>query len=740
MFLQKLEIQGFKSFADKVVLEFNHDLTAIVGPNGSGKSNIADSVRWVLGEQSLKLLRGKKSEDVIFSGSNKRSRLGYAEVSLYLNNQDGSAPIDYREVVITRRIYRSGESEYLINKTKVRLTDIQLLLAKCNFGQKTYSIIGQGTIDSVLISSPEERKEFFDEATGIRQYQIKKDQAINKLDRSQENLKQSQQVLQEIEPRLRSLTRQVKRLERKEEIARTLNEMQTKYYSRLLNDLSQDESKLREKLAGLESQQQKTEDEQRQVQKQLEQIQIQDTEAQAFQKLQKNYSDSHQQKNQLLKELALIKGKLELELTKQGKIDLVWARTKKDEIEAKISQLTGQISEINSSLERRQNQLAEKTAEQHQIISQYQNLQEQLIKEQKSLASGDQLTYSKIQTYLAGLYQKQQEFMDILEKIKDLDDLGKLKRRAEEISKEISWLLNKLDNSQQSESADLVKIQEKINQFLTSKDSLVNEIQELAIGLEVAKQKASHFKEEQEKLEQEKRKIELELGEANFGGSLNQALVSQQSDIEKKIKDLDGRLDNLQQKLDSFSQDQEQSKNRLFALQRQLRDFHIVQSAQNNEKSEITIGLAKIETKKEDLEKEIATEMAKDFNPQRGKIEINLGETFAEIGRLKSQLAVIGGIDEEVIKEYKEVKEKYDFLNEQCLDLERAIDSCRQIIEELDEKIKIQFEEAFEKINQQFSHYFKILFNGGTAKLILQKKRNQGRRTAGGVNQRRSAS
>src|SRR3989344_2677547 len=147
MFLSKLEIQGFKSFAEKVVLEFNQELTAIVGPNGSGKSNIADAIRWVLGEQSLKLLRGKKAPDVIFSGSSKKARLGFAEVNLHLDNSDNPAPLDFREIVITRRIYRDGEGEYLLNKNKVRLADIQLMLAKANFGQRTYSVIGQGMAD-----------------------------------------------------------------------------------------------------------------------------------------------------------------------------------------------------------------------------------------------------------------------------------------------------------------------------------------------------------------------------------------------------------------------------------------------------------------------------------------------------------------------------------------------------------------------------------------------------------------
>ena len=188
MHLEKLEVQGFKSFAGKSALSFpglidkdRRGLTAIVGPNGSGKSNIADAIKWVLGEQSIKTLRGKKSEDVIFSGSEKMGKLGMAEVSLFLNNEDKQAPIDYSQIVLTRRMYRDGNSEYLLNNSRVRLLDVQMLLAKANFGQKTYSVVGQGTVDTFLNASLTERKEFFDEATGVKQFQIKRDTSLNKL-------------------------------------------------------------------------------------------------------------------------------------------------------------------------------------------------------------------------------------------------------------------------------------------------------------------------------------------------------------------------------------------------------------------------------------------------------------------------------------------------------------------------------------------------------------------------------
>jgi len=222
MYLQKLEINGFKSFAKKTTLEFNRGITAIVGPNGSGKSNIAEAVRWVMGEQSIKSLRGKHSTDVIFSGSDKSARLGLAEVSLHFNNEDKKAPIDYSELVLTRRIHRDGHSDYLLNGQVARLQDILLLLAQINLSSKTYSVIGQGMVDEILNVTPLQRKDFFEEASGVKPLQMKKNEALRKLDHTAENLQTVGIQLDEISPRLRSLTRQVKRLERRAEIENEL--------------------------------------------------------------------------------------------------------------------------------------------------------------------------------------------------------------------------------------------------------------------------------------------------------------------------------------------------------------------------------------------------------------------------------------------------------------------------------------------------------------------------------------
>ncbi len=236
MYLKRLEIQGFKTFAQKTVVEFKLDpsgrrgVTGIVGPNGSGKSNIADAIRWVMGEQSLKLLRGKKSEDVIFSGSEKRTRSGFSEVTMILENDGKIEGVEMGEIAITRRLYRDGQSEYEVNKQAARLTDVALLLAQCGIGQRTYSVIGQGMVDAVLVASPAERKEFFDEAFGLRPFQLKRQSALNKIDESRKNLIQTDQILSEIGPRLNSLERHVKRLAERETIEAELRSLERAHY------------------------------------------------------------------------------------------------------------------------------------------------------------------------------------------------------------------------------------------------------------------------------------------------------------------------------------------------------------------------------------------------------------------------------------------------------------------------------------------------------------------------------
>ena len=205
MRLKKVEIQGFKSFADKTEIEIKNGITAIVGPNGSGKSNISDAIRWVLGEQSVKNLRGSKMEDVIFAGTSKRKALGYAEVTITFDNKSGQIPIDYSEVAVTRRMFRSGESEYYINKNSCRLRDIRELFMDTGVGKDGYSIIGQGRIDEILSNRPEDRRSIFEEAAGIVKYKSKKEEAERKLEKTEANIIRIKDLMFELSSQLEIL-------------------------------------------------------------------------------------------------------------------------------------------------------------------------------------------------------------------------------------------------------------------------------------------------------------------------------------------------------------------------------------------------------------------------------------------------------------------------------------------------------------------------------------------------------
>ena len=213
MYLKSIEMQGFKSFANKMNLQFHEGITGIVGPNGSGKSNVADAVRWVLGEQSAKSLRGGNMQDVIFSGTETRKPLGYASVAITFDNTDHKLNIDFNEVTVTRRLYRSGESEYLLNGAACRLKDINELFYDTGIGKEGYSIIGQGQIDRILSGKPEERRELFDEAAGIVKFKRRKAATQKKLADEQQNLVRVTDILSE-------LTRQLGPLERQSETAR----------------------------------------------------------------------------------------------------------------------------------------------------------------------------------------------------------------------------------------------------------------------------------------------------------------------------------------------------------------------------------------------------------------------------------------------------------------------------------------------------------------------------------------
>jgi chromosome segregation protein len=236
-------MQGFKSFADRINLNFNKGLTAVVGPNGSGKSNISDAVRWVLGEQSVKQLRGNKMEDVIFAGTQHRKPVGFAQVSLLLDNSDRAIPLDFSEITIARRVYRSGESEYYINKTLCRLKDINELFLNTGVGKEGYSIIGQGKIDEILSSRSDDRRAIFEEAAGIMKYKARKKEAERKLEGTEQNILRIDDIILELESQLGPLQEQAEKARRYITLSNELKQIEVALY---LDNIAKNKTKIEE--------------------------------------------------------------------------------------------------------------------------------------------------------------------------------------------------------------------------------------------------------------------------------------------------------------------------------------------------------------------------------------------------------------------------------------------------------------------------------------------------------------
>ena len=359
MYLKSIEVHGFKSFANKILFEFHNGITGIVGPNGSGKSNVADAVRWVLGEQSARQLRGVSMQDVIFSGTENRKALSYAYVAITMDNADHMLPIEFEEVTIARRVYRSGESEYLINGSPCRLKDVTELFYDTGIGKEGYSIIGQGQIDRILSGKPEERRELFDEAAGIVKFKRRKATAQKKLAEERENLVRVNDILSELERQVGPLEKQAETAKKYLNIREELKSADVNRFLLEVEDIDGRLASLDEKFQIASKDLTETGEKEEQLKKEFEEIEqtIADLDAE-LEKTQNGMSEAGLMKEKLEGQINLLREQIRMTETSDehftGRLDAI-----KAEIAEKEKQ-KGAYDKTKETLEKELSDMVEK--------------------------------------------------------------------------------------------------------------------------------------------------------------------------------------------------------------------------------------------------------------------------------------------------------------------------------------------------------------------------------------------
>ncbi|MGN0383251.1 MAG: chromosome segregation protein SMC [Eubacterium sp.] len=481
MYLKSIEIHGFKSFANKINFEFHNGITGIVGPNGSGKSNVADAVRWVLGEQKIKQLRGAKMEDVIFSGTENRKPLGFAFVAITLDNSDHKLAIDYDEVTVSRRLYRSGESEYLINGTVVRLKDINELFYDTGIGKEGYSIIGQGQIDKILSGKPEDRRELFDEAAGIVKFKRRKNAAVKKLEDENQNLTRVEDILSELE-------RQVKPLEKQSEVAKkylsfkdSLKTNEINLFLIDIDNIKKQTEQIENKLSIAQSQYDRTNDS-------LEQTKLEYTKLDSM--IEKLNQTIDEKKNQL-NDTNIKKEKLENQIMLLNE-QINSARSNDEFLTARIASLSQNLAENETQKNNLESEKADIEIQLKELIQKQENMAVLLSADNEAI---EELSLS-IENYKAEIIELLNAKSQVKSNIQRCDTMIEQIniRKAELNSKLVKFqsekniqetVINDLENDLKSVNSDIININKNIEKINLQLNDLKKTNGELVKSIEV---------------------------------------------------------------------------------------------------------------------------------------------------------------------------------------------------------------------------------------------------------------
>ena len=440
MYLSRIEMTGFKSFADKTVIEFDQGMTAVVGPNGSGKSNLSEAIRWVLGEQSAKSLRGSRMEDVIFNGTQERKPVNIAKVTLVLNNEDRYLDYDYSEISISRSYNRNGDSEYLINNESVRLKDIVDLLLDSGLGKNSFSIISQGQVEQIFLNKPEERRVIFEEAAGVQKYQYRKNEASRKLERSSDNLSRVKDIIYEIEQQLKPLAKQRETALVYQEKKAILKELEISLYTYQIEQYQKDYEQNNADLEKIERTLRQLETELNQLNHQLHQSK--NRQIDLTQELD-HATDAYQTSIQTIEQL---KSKYQIKEQERQ-----FSQTQRATLEAQSNKQQEEIARQTITLNEAQEKLEERKKTQtvldHQI--------EMMTESKQQLESSQNFSQEEWQANLIDWYQKQTHLKNQIHQLTDAIEFGE---------KRFIQLQNALEIDQETATKLEAEYQEKTRQ------------------------------------------------------------------------------------------------------------------------------------------------------------------------------------------------------------------------------------------------------------------------------------
>lgn len=579
-FLKGLELQGFKSFAGKTVLDFPSRVVAVVGPNGSGKSNIIDALRWVLGEREAKQLRGGTLENLIFAGTPKRAAVSLARVGLIFDNSDKTFPIDANEILLERRVDRSGTSQFYVNGDEIRMRDLVPMLARAKLGARGLTMIGQGQSDVFVQSSPDDRRLMIEEVLGLKEFRIKKAQAERRLETSEINMDKVRAMLEELLPHLRLLRRQKHRWDRRSEIEEELRDNENRFFSFRYHGLQSELSSL---------------------------------------------SSPSEHLNE-----------------------------RKKELEKEVGILEGRIREVNKATEHtnRARDIRDRISE---------------LFKKKALIGAD-IAKLEVRIEIQGKERTQSGV-----------SAGELQRVVEGIRGEIDEVI---------EMSDVEKIKDVLRKWKIKFSSLFTKEEKID---------TSSLEEEKKKKNNEIEPIDREMKTLREEEEL---LARSQESANKEFR--------------VFIEKLEEKKNEIRKIEREMQEHMF-------SRERVLIRIEELE--KDWVNASRAVEELKNIQIYKDTENEDVEGIERKMFRLRGELAAIGEIDENLVKEANESEERYEFLTKEIADLETAIIDLKKLITDLEARIGNDFKDAFRQINEEFNNYFRIMFGGGKAHMKIERKK-----------------